>query len=141
MASFVNLYAEGRIVQWYAFECLYIERESEHMVERLVKAEWIKPTLYALLIIGIAALLFGAFRFLEATVNIQNNMAHQIQSSGQQVDPQSESEAMQLMSADLERRAFDRQRDQALIIAGAGLALIALGWLGNDFVSLRRKAV
>jgi hypothetical protein len=111
------------------------------MLERLVNAEWMKPALYALLIIGIAALVFGVFRFLEATVNMQNNLAYQIQASDQEIDPQSEGEAMQLMSADLERRALDRQRDQALIVAGAGLALISLGWLGNDFVSIRRKAV
>jgi len=42
-----------------------------------------------------------------------------------------------LMAADVEYRRLESQRDNALIVGGVGLALLAVGWIGSDFLRAR----
>lgn len=105
-----------------------------------INLEQLKPFAMALIIIGVLALFFGVYRFVNAALLIQDNPAFKAQSNNQTVAPQSQEEAQILVSAGMQYRQLVGERNDALIIGGAGLILLALGWLGNDFIKSRQKS-
>jgi hypothetical protein len=111
------------------------------MIRSKINSEQLRPFLMALVIVGIVALLFGAYRFVDAATRIQNNPAFQVQSNGQTVSPQDMGTAEMLVSSGLAYRELVRQRNEALVIGGVGLVMLSLGWLGNDVIRSRRKVV
>jgi hypothetical protein len=106
---------------------------------RVLQAEWFRSLMLALLIIGLALLAFGVFRYVTLTYDIGQNMAFQIMSQDQSIDPQSVSEAQGLIAANESLREMVSARNGAVIAGGAGLILIAIGWLGRDLSSARRS--
>ncbi len=103
--------------------------------------DWFRGLVFAFIIIGVVAGLYAAQQFIDASLRIQNNASYQAKSSETPLELQSEAEAQMLMAADVEYRRLLTQRDNALIVGGVGLALLALGWIGNDFVRARRRKV
>ncbi|MBZ0281875.1 MAG: hypothetical protein K8L97_14135 [Anaerolineae bacterium] len=101
--------------------------------------ERVKPITIALILIGLAALLFGGYRFVDAALQIQNNLAFQLEQSGGEVSPQSDAEAQMLVSTGLEYRELLRRRNESLMVLGGGIVLLAVGWLGADVLNGRRK--
>lgn len=95
----------------------------------------------ALIIVGILALAFGAYRFVDAAVQIQNNAAFKAENSGQETVIQDQTQGQLLFAAGIQYRKLLAQRNEAMIIAGAGLVILAGGWLGNDVLRARSKAV
>ncbi len=106
-----------------------------------LNSEQLRSFMLALMLIGVAALLFGAYRFVDAATRIQNNPAFLMQSSGQTVSPQDAGTAESLIAAGMEYRRLVGQRNEALIIGGAGVILLAVGWLGSDVLKSRHKLV
>ncbi|NDJ62901.1 MAG: hypothetical protein GYB67_17400 [Chloroflexi bacterium] len=91
-----------------------------------------------MIIIGFGLGIFGILLLVTASNGIEQNIAYQTQQSGQEIAP-SEAEALALLAADVELRELRQQRNFALIFAGAGLILIALGWLSLDAVRRRQN--
>jgi hypothetical protein len=108
---------------------------------RKINREQLRPFTMALIIVGIVALLFGAYRFVDAATRIQNNQAFQIQSSGQPISPQDNGEAQSLIASGIEYHALVGQRNESLVIGGVGLVLVSLGFLGTDLLRSREKTV
>jgi hypothetical protein len=106
-------------------------------MKNLLKSDQIKAFTLAIMIVGIGLFAFGAFRYLDAARQLNNNMAQKLHDSGEQPSNLTTGEAQMLMSADIQRRELLQQQYYALIFAGVGLALAAAGWLVGDFLAAR----
>lgn len=105
----------------------------------MLDKDWVRGILIALIIIGIGLAAIAAQQFIDATIKLQDNTTYQKQISGEEVSVESQTEAMMLLGEGVEFRRLNSQRDNALIIGGAGLVVLAVGWLGYDFVRSRRR--
>lgn len=99
----------------------------------VLQSEWTQRILFSLVVVGALLTLFGGFRAVDATLKLQNNEAHQIRQEGGELNVNSAAAGQGIMMADIERRDLLQTRGQMVTIAGIGLAIIGLGWLGNDF--------
>jgi len=106
---------------------------------KIFSREQIKPIAIAIILVGLGALLFGGYRFVDAALRIQNNLTFQIEQKGNEIAPQSQAEAQMLFATGVEYRELLAQRHQSLMILGSGIVLISLGWLGADILNGRRK--
>ncbi len=104
-----------------------------------MKQDGIRTVLVVLLVLGVLATGFGIFRIVTTSIEIENNPAHQIKMNEETVDPQSTAEGRGLVMADLERRELLQTRSESMVMAGVGLVLIAVGWMGMDFYRSFRK--
>jgi hypothetical protein len=113
-------------------------------MQRIINHEWTKSVCLALMLLGVGALLFGFWIFLNNSQQIQDNLAYQVKqqqaNSSETLQLQS-SEAQALFSADLKLRDLERNRSIAVVVIGGGVILTAVGWLANDFVRSRRRAM
>lgn len=109
------------------------------LMQKLIDQEWFRSLFLTLIIIGILLLAFGVVRYFTLSYQMGQNLAFQIQSQDQSVDPQSMAEAQGLMASNEELRQINASRSQSVIFAGVGLALLGLGWLGRDWVQSRRR--
>ncbi len=98
--------------------------------------ENLRPILLALMILGVVGVIFGFVQFVSMSQRLEGNLAYQIQSSGQTINPDN-AEAQALMASDIEMRAILLERSRAVVLLGVGIVLLSVGWLGNDF--LRRR--
>jgi hypothetical protein len=101
--------------------------------------DWGRALLLTPIIIGILLVVGGIVGYAVFSTQIEGNIAHQIRSQNQEIDPQSEGEAMGLIRASEELRDLNHNRNLATIAGGAGLVLIAVGWIAHDFVKGRSK--
>ena len=112
------------------------------MTARILEHESTRRVLLALAIVAVLLIAFGGWQFLDASLRIQDNPAYQAQMSDEAISLESEVQAQGLLAAGLEYRRLLAQRNTALMIGGAGLALLALGWIGYDMIrSYRRRTV
>lgn len=109
------------------------------MMFKTFNREQLRPFTLALMIVGALALALAAYRYVDAWTRLQNNQAYQIEVNGQTVAPESEAMAQMLIAAGVEYRRLNLQRNEALMIGGGGLALLALGWLGSDLISGKKR--
>lgn len=109
-------------------------------MKRVLTSELARSLLLALILIGVAMTVFGIVQYVRMTSEINANIAYQINSQGQEINPQTIAEGQMLMSASIELRELDHQRDISLIIGGSGLVLIALGWLGRELGAPGKQA-
>ena len=101
--------------------------------------DWYRALLLTPLIIGVLCVLVGVAWYAISASQIDRNLAYQIRSQNQQIDPQSQTEAMGLIRAGGELRALYHNQSIATVVGGAGLILIAVGWLSRDFVLSRQR--
>lgn len=101
--------------------------------------EWLKPLFIALLLIGAMLVVIAIQQYVDASLRLQNNPIQQNQETGNAVTLQSQAAAPALMAAGLEFRRLTSQRNNALIIGGGGLILLALSWIGVDFIRARQR--
>lgn len=105
----------------------------------MLKRDWVNAFVLALVLVGMLLALFGTYRYVDASRRLGDNIAHQIRSSGEQIDPQTTAEARGLVAADVERRRLIGQRNDALLMGGAGLVTLAVGWIAYDYLRNRRE--
>lgn len=105
----------------------------------IFSGEIIEKLLFSAIVIGIALAAFAAYRYLDIGNQLAGNMAAQIHEEGGEVALESKAQAHNLMASDLTRRRLQSERFTMMIVGGAGLALLGLGWLGNDMLRARRK--
>ncbi len=108
-------------------------------MRQLLSYEKLKSVFYALILIGLALLVFGCYRFISTSQAVTANFAYRYHQQNVAVQDIDEATARVLMSADLDLRDLERQRNEAVIWVGAGVALTALGWLINDLFRSRYK--
>lgn len=101
--------------------------------------DWYRALLLTPLIIGSLCVVVGIVWYAIVSNQIDRNFAYQIRSQSQQIDPQSQTEALGLVRAGEELRELDHNRSLATIVGGAGLILIAVGWLSRDIVRSRER--
>jgi hypothetical protein len=109
-------------------------------MNKVLSSEFARSLLLALILIGIAMTAFGVVQYVRLTGEINANVAYQINSRGQEINPQTLAEGQMLMAAGMELRELDHQRDISLIVGGGGLILIALGALGRELGAPGKKA-
>jgi hypothetical protein len=107
-------------------------------MKKILNSEQIKAFTLAVILVGFGLAMFGAYRYLDAALQLNNNIAQQIQTAGEDISNLSNGEAQLLMSADIQRRELLQQQNYSLIFAGVGLALVAAAWLAGDFLAARR---
>lgn len=108
-------------------------------MRQLLSYEKLKPVFYALILIGLALLLVGFYRFISTSQAITANFAYRYHQQNTTVQAIDEATARVLMSADLDLRDLELQRNEAVIVIGAGVVLTAFGWLLNDFFRSRHQ--
>ncbi|MBW4435814.1 MAG: hypothetical protein KME04_01690 [Pleurocapsa minor GSE-CHR-MK-17-07R] len=106
---------------------------------RLFQKEWFRTLLLMMFIAGILLVIFAVVQYVSLSYQIGQNVAYQIQTQNQTIDPQTINEAQSLMAADMSLREMLNARDSMLIYFGAGLILAALGFLGRDLINSRLK--
>lgn len=109
-------------------------------MRRLFDTELLERLLFTAIVVGILLAAGGAIRYVMLGNQLAGNLAAQIHDDGGEVEIESKSQAQGLMAADIERRRLVAEQFNMMIIAGAGLALLGLGWLGTDIIRGRRRA-
>lgn len=95
-------------------------------------SSWMERVLFSLVVIGILLTLYGVVRVVDTSIKLNNNIAQQLHDSGEELDIQSTAEGRGIMMADLDRRQLIKMRGQMIMLAGIGVAILGLGWLGYD---------
>jgi len=109
-------------------------------MKRVLSSELARSLMLALILVGIVMTVFGIVQYVRLTGDINANIAYQINARGEEINPQTMTEGQMLMTAGMELRELDHQRDISLIVGGSGLVLIALGWLGRELGAPRKPA-
>ena len=108
-------------------------------MRRFLNSELVERLLFSAIVAGIFMVAGAGFRYLDLSNQLAGNVATKIHESGGEVELESKSEAHGLMAADLQRRRITSEQYNMMIIGGAGLALLGLGWLGYDLMRGRRR--
>ena len=108
-------------------------------MRRLFNSELVERLLFTAIVVGIFMVAGASFRYLNLSNQLSGNIAAQIHESGGEVELESKTEAQGLMAADIQRRRITSEQYNMMIIGGAGLALLGLGWLGYDIMRGRRR--
>ena len=95
--------------------------------------------LFTAIVIGVLMAVLAGWRYFDAANQLSANQAAQIHDEGGEVTVESKSQAHGLMASDLERRRLLADQSNMLMVGGAGLALIGLGWLAGDILRGRRR--
>lgn len=96
--------------------------------------------LFTAIVLGILMAAVGGWRYFDLENQLSGNQAAQIHEQGGEVAIESKSQAHGLMAADIERRRMLADQRNMMVIGGAGLALIGLGWFLGDILRGRRRA-
>jgi len=108
-------------------------------MRRLLDSELTERLLFTAIVVGIILAAGGAIRYVMLANQLSGNMAARIHDEGGEVEIESKRQAQGLMAADIERRRLVAEQFNMMILGGVGLALLGLGWLGNDLLGSRRR--
>jgi hypothetical protein len=109
------------------------------MMGRVLEKEWFRSLMLALILLGVGFMLFAVVRYGVLSYQIGQNLAYQAMNRAAPVEAGTGNEAMGLIRAGQELREMTAQQNQSIIFLGAGMILIALGWLGRDMAKSRLK--
>ncbi len=101
-----------------------------------------KISLYLLagmILLGFAIGGYGVYQYVDAELKLRDNEAEKLIDSGQKVEIDSFNAGYELFKASVERDELREQRTDALPFMGVGMAVVAVGWLGYEFVPILRK--
>ena len=108
-------------------------------MSKLLNNELVERLLFTVIVIGVLMSVIGGLRFADLSNQIGNNEAVQIHTSGEEIQPTTNSEVQGLVASDLERRRLVNDRFNMMVVGGVGLALIGVGWMATDIVRSRRR--
>lgn len=100
--------------------------------------ELIQRVIFTVIVIGALMAGVAAARYASNAAQLSQNEAAQIHEGGGEVTIENRSRAQGLMAADIERRRLLADQSRMMMVGGAGLALIGLGWLLRDILRGRR---
>lgn len=95
--------------------------------------------LFTAIVLGVMMAALGGWRYVDLANQLSRNQAVQIQDEGGEVAIESKSQAHGLMASDIERRRLQADQRNMMVVGGAGLALIGLGWFLGDIQRGRRR--
>ncbi len=95
--------------------------------------------LFTAIALGILMAGLGGWRYFDLGNQLSSNQAAQIHDEGGEVTIESKNQARGLMASDIERRRLQAEQRNMMVVGGAGLALIGLGWFLNDVLGGRRR--
>ncbi|MCY4020860.1 MAG: hypothetical protein OXG39_15715 [Chloroflexi bacterium] len=95
--------------------------------------------LFTAIVLGILMAALGGWRYFDLANQLSRNQAAQIHEEGGEVTVESKSQAHGLMASDIERRRLLADQSNMMMVGGAGLALIGLGWFLGDILRGRRR--
>lgn len=107
----------------------------------LLNAELMERLLFTAIVGGILLVGGAGLRYLDVTNQLAGNLAAQIHDEGGEVTLESKAQAQGLMASDIARRRLVAEQFNMMVIGGAGLALLGLGWLGYDIMRGRRRKI
>lgn len=108
-------------------------------MRRFIDSELIERLLFTAILLGVLMAAGGALRYFMLQNELATNLAARIHEAGEEVAIESKGQAQGLMAADIERRRLVAEQFNMMVVAGVGLALLGLGWLGNDILRSRRR--
>lgn len=108
-------------------------------VRHLIDSPIVDRLLFSAIIVGLLLAGYGALRYIDLSQQLAGNMAAQVHESGGEVKLESKGQAQGLMASDIERRRLVAEQFNMMVVGGIGLALLGLGWLGNDMLGSRRR--
>ncbi len=111
----------------------------EKAMSRFQAGAFIDKLLFSAMLVGVLLAAFAVLRYVELSNRLADNPAAQIHASDEAVQVEDAGEGYSLMTADIARRRLVDEQYRMMIMGGLGLALLGLGWLGNDFVRSRRS--
>ena len=106
-------------------------------------ADWLRGVFTVLLVAGLLIAGYATWRYLDADRELQGNVAQVILSRQLAPGPGSSGEVRGLVGADVARRELLSQQYEVLMLGGAGLVILSLGWLGlilTPYLRSRRAA-
>ena len=101
--------------------------------------EFVERLIFSVIFIGILLAGIAVVRYADLASKLSTNQATQIHDSGGEVTIENKSQAQGLMAADIARRRLLADQSNMMMVGGAGLALVGLGWLARDLVRGRRR--
>ena len=110
-------------------------------MRNLIYTGIIDRLLFTAIVLGILMAALGGWRYFDLANQLSSNQAAQIHEEGGEVAIESKSQAHGLMASDLERRRLLADQRDMMVVGGAGLALIGLGWFLSDILRGRRRKV
>lgn len=105
-----------------------------------LESELMGRLLFSAIALGLLLAAGGALRYVWLANQLADNAAARIHQEGGEVEIESKRQAQGLMAADIERRRLVAEQFNMMIVAGLGLALLGLGWLGMDLRRGRRAS-
>lgn len=109
-------------------------------ISAFLRHEWTRSAVLAMFIIGGLMFVFAVYQIASSSYQMGQNIAYQQQARGGEVDLQSQAQAQQLLAADLSLRELYQQRNTGIILAGAGLMVLAVAWIVRDAAAGARRA-
>ncbi|MDX2159706.1 MAG: hypothetical protein SF162_00135 [bacterium] len=110
-------------------------------MSRLWEQEWVSTALMALILIGIGLLVIGGVTFFTAQYDTGRILAERVEiqrlaaEAGQAAR---DTYAQMLFGRDQQLVRLESDLNRGIIMSGAGLILIALGWIGREVRKSRR---
>ena len=95
--------------------------------------------LFTAIALGVLMAGVGGWRYFDLGNQLSSNQAAQIHDEGGEVTIESKNQARGLMASDIERRRLQAEQRNMMVVGGAGLALIGLGWFLGDVLGGRRR--
>ncbi|MDE2857026.1 MAG: hypothetical protein OXN94_04165 [Chloroflexota bacterium] len=95
--------------------------------------------LFTAIVLGILMAVAGGWTYFDLANQLSSNQAAQIHEEGGEVAIESKNQARGLMASDIERRRLMADQRNMMVVGGAGLALIGLGWFLGDILRGRRR--
>ncbi len=113
---------------------------------RIFDREWFRGVVMTIMVLGIVIALLGVWQYSSASQALAANPAQQL-AEEQAADEEAvetietQAEGRMLLASDIERRQLQADQYYAMITAGIGLAVLAIGWIGLDVARSRRQRV
>ena len=108
-------------------------------MSKIISGALVDKLLFSAMLVGLLLAVIGGLRYVDLSNRLADNPAAQIHHSGGEVQVETAGEGYNLMTADIERRRMVDEQYSMMMLGGAGLALLGLGWLLNDIVKARRR--
>jgi hypothetical protein len=110
------------------------------LIAKIITQERVNALVAALVLIGIALILVGIWRYMDAAQRLAGDDAQALLLGAASVNVETPEQTQGLVAAGVQRRRLERQQHESLILAGVGLASLGVGWLGHDLMRARRKS-
>lgn len=104
------------------------------MIQKLLNQDWLRGVMFTLILAGIVATAIGVWQYFDAAQELRDNRAQQLRDAGEEVPVESQAEVSSLFASEMRRNELIEQQNNAMILGGGGLVVLAFGWIGLDLI-------